>query len=326
MARSSLSLLIFLCVLYCSMASPTNKDAFSEATDQMLATFQIYNRDIDQSIPWKRLLSDLSSINLKYEYHSSTAMNLLKKIRDEVTAGVNNYYESSSKMYEWAAYASSSLNIYLQILDSTQYNGTDFIVNVLDDGIAKINASIPLLEQVSRNFRTASNDLESMSQEFASTKIQKTDEYQNKQSQIRLHGYVGGGTAVLVLSGMASVLAIAFCPPCAPIVAAAAAAATATVGFGSTAAAVELKNIADIDKLIETLHDQYNKLSVAVKNTSNSMDKAIEGIRSEINRLGYLRSSIKQTDQYIAMSFLPAIRISVQNLIKKCDDYMIAHK
>lgn len=326
-----LCLLVFLSVLYCSSKCdpiPDNKhELFTQAMDKMESTFQHYNRDLDHTIPWKTLKSSLSSINLQYDFHSPNATDFLKTIREKVSSGSHQYFQSASIMYEWATFASTALTIYLEIIDSDNYNGTDLIIDVLDQGIKKMNETIPLLEGVYGEFSDASNNLELLSQEFNVTKLHMDGEYLNKELKIRVRGYLGGVASSAVVGLMSSVLTDVFCPTCDEEIKALVGLGAAALGTLTSTAVIEAKFIQDVENLIEDIQEYYDSTSKAMENVSENIDKTIVEIKSEINRLHALKANAELTNNLIMRDFVViAIKSSVKKLIDVCNEYIAFHK
>lgn len=155
-------LLIFCSVFYKICAVKPNEINIAENLITSIKAAEkaisLYNKELDNSIPWKDLNATIEAIGMDFEHYSNAAQRFIPVIRRHLFNGLQKYFEASQKMYEWTVYATPVLGVYLETIDVKE-----LVIDVLDDGVIKIGESITKLDNVIKEFSDAHNEFLSLS-------------------------------------------------------------------------------------------------------------------------------------------------------------------
>ncbi|KAJ6642562.1 Hemolysin E [Pseudolycoriella hygida] len=277
-----------------------------EALNQAL---DLYNKVLDQIIPWKTYEETVKELDRYREDYSNESAQLVGEVKTLIYDAEDNYYSATQSIYEWCSLTIRLLQIYLNLFNkrsTTTYEAQRaLLISVLGDGIAKMSAGQAKLQQSSINFNNVAGKLTTLNARLTNEFSSKSSYFQSKVDQIRKEAYAGAASG-FVLGPFGLI-----------------------ISYAVAAGVVEGKLIPELEKRLDEVKSFFVKLHKTIDETNVNIDSTKTKLKNEIANIGELKVKTEETKELIPFDELDALRDnileSVNNLIKQCEAYQKSH-
>lgn len=264
--------------------------------------FSVYDRILDQVVPWKEFNETLIELDKYREDYSTESATLIGDIKTRMMNGIDAYAEASQSVYEWASLVVPLLKAYLTLFDG--YNPQKahaqktILLKILDEGMAKMNAAQDKLSISSSSFNSAAGKLTSLHSQFVYEFDEKSDFVQNKIFKIRVSSY-----STVSMFGIA--------------------------GLAIAAGVIEGKIVPELSEKFNSIKRFYDNLKSNVDKAYKDIDEAKRILKREIQHIGDLKIQTEGTKTFLDLDEVQELRdtitTSIQELITKCNEYRKRH-
>lgn len=270
-----------------------------EAIKTVDSALDLYNKVLDQVIPWKvfrEALEDLEKFRKDYSAESAT---LLGEIKTALLNAMDAYFWASQSIYEWCGLVVPLLTTYIQL-----FNGINpvksaaqkiLLLKVLDDAMAKMNKSQGELANSATSLNDAAGKLTALNTRFANEFDEKSAFFQSKVDGIRITGASFGGL----------------------------------FGINIAADNLEEKLLPELKERLNSIKQFYGHLEDKVSKAFADIDGTKLKLKDEIRMIGDLKTQTEETRPYVDLDNVEALRDTIiestNNLITKCNEYRERH-
>lgn len=270
-----------------------------ETADQVLS---LYDRIVDRVIPWKAFNETLVELDKFRKDYSSESAQLIGEVKTLMMNGIDAYFTASQNVYEWTGLTIPLLQVYIKL-----YNGYNeakaagqkkLLLQVLEDGVDRMNAAQEELYKSSASFNGAAGKLTVLHSRFAVEFDEKSEYFQSKITQIRLGAYLGSAVFGIV-------------------------------GVAIAAGVVEGKLVPDLKEKMASIEKFYDHLNEKILQAAKDIDETKKQLQEEIEHIGKLKVATKTTTAFIDLDEIPDMRDivikSINDLITNCIEYRTRH-
>lgn len=275
----------------------------NKGIDTVERGFDVFTKILDRVVPWLELNRTISKLDEFQSDFSKEAGGLISDVKFKMEEGLDAYSRATQSVSEWCALAVNLLNTY-KLLFTGQMNAEKFdasrllLLDVLDDGIAKMTIGINEMTASSEGFNAAIGQLTSLNKRLAYDFDSKSAFYQSELKRIRAVGY--GVAAPFMLFGV-----------------------LVATGY------IEGNLIPAIHEKMASIEKWYKGVTVDVQMSLEGINETKAKLKDEIERIVDVRTETKITKVNVQQDDNPVLREmilqSVTNLIAKCEAYRARH-
>lgn len=295
----------------------------------------LYNKEQDDSIPWKILNATIEAMGMDFGDYTSEAQRLISPIRQHLINGLQNYFEASQKVYEWTVFATPILSVYLDLIDNKE-----LVINVLEDGVTKIGESITKLDNVVKEFDYAHNGFLALIDQLKADFKKTVEELSNNVVITRKVLYIGAGALTAVGSAFGGVIGflggtalsgIGGVPLGAlgvKLGATGTAAVLSAMGIAGTAILITENEVANIREKMNFVEKFYTNSTLRVESHKISTVSTKEAIKEEQKKMIFLKGTTQSTRTFVISLTEQQRAIIVQRvrtLIELCNEFKRRH-
>lgn len=216
--------------------------------------------------------------------------------------GIDAYFTASQNVYEWTGLVVPLLRVYIQLFKGYNQAKSDgqkkLLLQVLEDGVERMNAAQEELGKSSSAFNSAAGKLTALHSRFAIEFDEKSEYFQSIITKIRIGGYAGGAVFGIV-------------------------------GIAIAAGVIEGKFVPELKAKMKSIEEFYETLNGKVEQAFRDIDATKKTLHSEIQSIGELKVKTKETHAFINVDDIPDLRDiviqSMEGLIEKCMEYRTRH-
>ncbi|MDQ0015596.1 hemolysin E [Variovorax boronicumulans] len=269
------------------------------------SALDLYNRAVDQLIPWGKYEKIIKEIDRYKNDYSQKSSILVGEVKTLLLNAQDAYYASSQKIYQWCGLTRNLMPIYLNALDDPEKIDAQkaIIVKVLDDGILQMGNSINELEKCSLSFNGMAGKLTQLDAQLRDDSDVKSKYFQHQVDSLRKQAY-GGATAGIVLGPFGLV-----------------------ISYSIAAGVLEGKLIPELKKKLQSVKDFFQTLRTQVTSSHTDIDAAKKEIKEEIARIGELKTETETTKVLVDIG--PALKDEIKKaagkLLVQCQAYQRKH-
>lgn len=280
-----------------------------ESIETIKSALELYNKVLDQIIPWKTYEETCKELDRYREDYSNESAELVGQVKTLIKNAEDNYFISTQSIYEWCSLAERLLVIYLDLFKNrtakTYEAQKALLLKVLDDGLKKMSDGQAQLEQCSMNFNNVAGKLTTLQSRLVNDFDAKSSYFQGKVNKLREEAY--GGAAVGILAGPFGLI----------------------ISYSIAAGVVEGQIIPQLKEKMGSVKKFYDDLAKTIDDTNVQIDSTKGKLRDEVKSIGKLKVQTEETKSLIPMDDLDALRDtildSVNNLISQCKEYQKRH-
>jgi hemolysin E len=274
-----------------------------EAADNALT---LYNRVIDQVIPWKTFEDTVKVLKEHEAQYSKAAGGVVGQVQTLLLDSRDNYLAATQSVFEWCGLASGLLTAYLKLFDDYSESKANsqraLLSKVLGEGIIKMGAAQVKLQASSMSFNKSAGKLLELKTVLNADFSEGSAYYDASVAKIRKEAYAG---ALAGAAGGPIGLAIAY-------------AIAAGVVEGSLIPAMK-KAFAETQATFDTLHAAIAKANIDI-------DKTKGELQAEIHNIGELKTQTEETKFYIEdPNLVMLVKDAATKLIGQCGEYRKRH-
>ncbi|HEI0091691.1 TPA: hemolysin HlyE, partial [Escherichia coli] len=141
----------------------TNADQTVETVKTAIDTadkaLDLYNKVLDQVIPWNTFNDTVKELSRFKEEYSQSASTLVGEIKSLLMNSQDRYFEATQVVYEWCGVTTQLLTAYLSLFNEYDEKKASaqktILIKVLDDGIIKLEKAQQSLHASSQSFNSA---------------------------------------------------------------------------------------------------------------------------------------------------------------------------
>ena len=277
------------------------KDAIETANSAL----DLYNRAVDQIIPWGKYEEIIKEIDRYKNDYSQKSSILVGEVKTLLLNAQDAYYSSTQKIYQWCGLTRNLLPVYLNALDDPAKIDAQkaIIVRVLDDGILQMGNSINELEKCSLSFNGMAGKLTQLDAQLRDDSDVKSEYFQHQVDNLRKQAY-GGAAAGIALGPFGLI-----------------------ISYSIAAGVLEGKLIPELKKKLQSVKDFFQKLRTQVASSHTDIETAKKEIKEEVARIGKLKIETETTKVFVDIG--PALKIEIREaaskLLLQCQAYQRKH-
>lgn len=280
-------------------------EVVKEAIEAANSALDLYNRAVDQIIPWGKYEEIIKEIDRYKEDYSQKSSVLVGQVKTLLLNAQDAYYSSTQKIYQWCGLTRNLLPVYISALDDPSKIETQkaIIVKVLDDGILQMDRSILELEKCSLSFNSMSGKLTELDTQLKNDADVKSEYFNHQVDKLRKQAY-GGAAAGLVLGPFGLI-----------------------ISYSIAAGVLEGKLIPELKKKLEEVKKFFENLRAQVASSNTDIDKAKKEIKEEVARIGELKIEAETTRVLvdIGAALRDEIKKAAIKLLEQCQSYQKKH-
>lgn len=308
---------IFCTVLHTSCARNNSEKVNSgdKLLDSVIAAkmaIGLYNRDLDESIPWMHLSTAIEASGLNIGNYSERARSFVSTFRHNLLNAFEKTFQSNQKVLEWTIYAANTLKIYLKT------DQKEFLIRALDDGAVKLNESVYKLNKVSTEFGKALNELDSLSNQLKEDFEESSSYYQDKLNNLRSDHF--SNFLYLMFNRTNQISSTVFKNPIDAI------RNGLTVGIDAynTTNAIEYSKINDFNYQIKIVKNFYKSTTGAIQTTLQNIRPIKKRIAAKIRKMKTHQN--ESSVLRLTKNQKKLIKGFVIKLIAQCNEYNRKHQ
>lgn len=275
-----------------------------ETADKAL---ELYNKVLDQVIPWNTFNDTVKELNRFKEEYSQSASTLVGEIKTLLMNSQDKYFEATQVVYEWCGVTTPLLTAYLSLFN--QYDEKKALaqkatlIKVLDDGICKLEKAQQSLHASSQSFNSASGKLLALDSQLANDFNEKSDYFQGQVDKIRKEAYAGAAAGVV--GGPFGLI----------------------IAYSIAAGVLEGKLIPALKDKLKSVKSFFESLTVTVKSANADIEKVKSKLKDEISVIGDLKTETETTRFFVDYDdlMLKQLQDSATKLISSCNEYQKRH-
>lgn len=269
----------------------------------------LYNKVLDQIIPWKTFEDTVKELDRYSSEYSSESAQLVSEIKSLMNNAHDSYHGATQYIYEWCSSTIQFLGNYRQLFDKRPSNAYEqlkaILIQVLDNGTKKMDAAQTKLLQSSASFNNAAGKLTTLHSRFTNEFDSKSSYYQGKVNQIRTEAYAGAAAGVI--GGPLGLI----------------------IAYAIAASTVEGKLIPELNQKLNEVKNFFDHLKSKIDRSNVDIDATKSKLQGEVKNIGALKIQNEETKTLIPLDDLDALRDnvlgSVNALIAQCNEYQKRH-
>jgi len=281
-------------------------DKAIKAADQAL---DLYNKMVDQVIPWNEFKSTMEALEANQKQYSNQAAVIVGEVQTLLLNSNDAYDSSTQSVYRWckmsAPVLTQKLSLFAIIGDPNIAEAQKILLmKVLDEGENAMRIAIANLEKSKSSFNTASGQLTTLKTVLDNDFAQGSSYYDAKISEVRIKAYAGAAAgAVFGPIGLAVAYAIA-------------------------AGVVEGELIPAMEKAFAETKVMFEKLQDVIDEAQSGIAKAKVSLSEEIRVIGVMYAQIKTTGTFAeTWALVPSVlfgdlKKAIAKLIAMCQQYI----
>lgn len=145
------------------MSIEISKEAIEIANEAL----NLYNKELDQVVPWKGLKEEITKLDTNVVACSHESADRIGNLKTELLNIIDEYDSATQTIYEWCGLSAGYLKTYINLFDANNESKRKlqkkFVTNVLEHGTKKIEKAQENLDQCIDCFNRTSGHLASLS-------------------------------------------------------------------------------------------------------------------------------------------------------------------
>lgn len=278
------------------------KDAL-ETADQAL---DLYNKVLDQIIPWGTFEDTLSRLDQFRDDYSAEAAKLVGKVRTLLADSKDSYFEAVDKVYQWCGTASVLLPTYVNALTDPDPKKAKLqkplLLQTLKLGVQHIDDGIAKLEAASRSFNEADGELTVLHKRLTEDFDTKSQYFNAQVDKIRKEAYAGAAAGVV--AGPFGLI----------------------IAYSIAAGVVEGKLIPELKERMVSVKAFFERIQADITKTQTDIAGAKVNLRNEAVSLGELKSQIETTQIFLEIDTDNVLKAEVTEAAMKLSNSCIQYR
>jgi hemolysin E len=289
------------------MDAKATADIISKGLTTAQAALDVYNKTIDQVIPWKTFDDAIAELLRYQDEYSEQAAALVAGIKTLLLNSRDAYYSATQSVYEWCGVTSQLLAAYLTLFDDYCEKKADaqkaILLKTLGDGITKMTAAKDQLEKSSGSFNSAAGNLITLQIQFNTDFDSKSAYFSKQVNKVRAEAY-GGAAAGVVLGPFGLI-----------------------ISYAVAAGIVEGKLIPELEQKFGEVKTYFQNLKDTVTQAGTDIEDAKTKLQTEISAIGEMLIKTNTTSLYVTFDDLMVslLKHEAQILIDLCNEYQKRH-
>jgi hemolysin E len=289
-----------------STVSPTDVvSLIKDGIDTANQALDLYNRAIDQLIPWKTYEETIKEIDRYKDEYSKSASEMVGNVKTLLMDAQDRYYSSTQEIYQWCGLARNLLPIYISALDDPAKLEAQrvIILKVLDEGITKMGSAIVRLEQCSSSFNEAAGGLTRLDAQLGNDFSEKSSYYEQQVDKLRKQAY-GGAAAGIALGPFGLI-----------------------ISYSIAAGVLEGKLIPELKKKLKSVEDFFKKTRALVEESTTQITSTKSTLKSEVEKIGGLKTDIETVKTLVPLDTVlkDEVKEATRKLMQSCESYQKSH-
>lgn len=278
-----------------------------DCIDTADSALNLYNRVLDQIIPWKTFEETIKEVDRFKDDYSQEAGQLVGEVKKLLLDAQDSYFESTQKVYQWCGITLQLMPIYLDALDDPSKAEAQqaIITKVLDDGVVKIESAIELLGKCSSSFNATAGKLTELDARFAADFDSKSSYFDAQVDKLRKEAYAGAAAGAI--AGPFGLI----------------------ISYSIAAGVLEGKLIPELKNKLESVKQFFLSMREKIGNSSNEVTNTKESLKKEMKSLGELKVQVSATRVVVDFSTMAGMKgvivDSANKLVAACDSYQVRH-
>lgn len=284
-------------------AVDTTKGAI-EAADKAI---DLYNKVLDQIIPWEEFEKTIKELNRYQDQYSKESAELVGQIKTLILESQDKYFASTQVIYEWCATSSELLKAYITLFQEYDERKATaqkaILLKVLGDGIGKMTKSQDALQKSSESFNSAAGKLVALNAQLSNDFSDKSLFFQNQVDKLRKEAY--GGAAGGIIAGPFGLI----------------------VSYSIAAGVVEGKLVPALKAKLDSVKTFFENLKTTITSAADEITKTKDKLKDEVSVIGTMKSQTETTQLYVEYDdmMLSLLKDAATKLIAQCAAYQKRH-
>lgn len=183
-------------------------EVVKKGVDTIDHALSMYDKLIDRIVPWKAFNETLAELDKFRKDYSTESAALIGETKTYMMNGIDAYFTASQNVYEWCGLVIPLLGVYIKLF--TNHNPAKaegqkkLLVQVLEDGIERMNAAQEDLGKSASAFNSAAGKLTTLHSRFAVEFDEKSEYFQTLITKIRVGAYAGSAVFGIIGIGIAA--------------------------------------------------------------------------------------------------------------------------
>jgi hemolysin E len=267
----------------------------------------LYNKVIDQIIPWKTFEDTIKELTRYQENYSNDAAKLVGDVKKLLLDSQDQYFSATQLVYEWCGVSSQLLQAYLTLFENFDEKKADaqksILLKVLGDGIQKMESAKNELTRSSSSFNEAAGKLLTLQTQLANDFSTSSSYYASQVDTLRKQAY--GGAAAGIVAGPFGLV----------------------ISYSIAAGVLEGKLIPALKAKLASVQQFFTNLAASVTTAISTIDTTKDKLETEIKAIGEMKINTEATKFYVEYDnlMLNLLKESASNLIAQCIAYQKRH-
>ena len=269
----------------------------------------MYNKMVDQVIPWATFDGIISDLKGNKDQYSAAAAVIVGEVQTLLMDSKDSYDSSTGAVYRWCQSAVPLLQGFMALFESISDPGAAkaqlvLFKETLNQGQLAMELAIKELEKSKESFNKAAGKLTALNAKLKEDFSPRSAYYDAAVAKVRKEAYAGAAAGVVFGPiGLAIAYAIA-------------------------AGVVEGELIPNLEKAFAETKASFNKMETMLTGAQTDITQAKEKLSDEVKVVGTILAQIKTTDAFAkAWSFAPStmfgmLKDSTNKLIAMCEAYV----
>lgn len=269
----------------------------------------LYNKMVDQVIPWATFDGIISDLKENKDQYSATAAGIVGEVQELLMDSKDSYDSSTGAVYRWCQSAVPLLQGFMALFESISDPGAAkaqlvLFKETLNQGQLAMELAIKELEKSKGSFNKAARKLTNLNAQLKEDFSKGSTYYDAAVAKVRKEAYAGAAAGVVFGPiGLAIAYAIA-------------------------AGVVEGELIPNLEKAFAETKASFNKMETMLTGAQTDITQAKEKLSDEVKVVGTILAQIITTDLLAkAWSYAPStmfgmLKDSTNKLIAMCEAYV----
>lgn len=159
-------------------------ETVTEAIDAVQQALSIYDIFIDRNVPWTIFTKSLNYLDKYRNELSTNSALLIAEIKVDMMNSIDARFHASQKIFEWATLTVFHLKLYIELFDGHDKKKFEtqkqLLIDVLDKGIAQMNAALMEFEPISIGFDSVGEHLKALKRQHIPDKLSELKQFYKK--------------------------------------------------------------------------------------------------------------------------------------------------
>lgn len=261
------------------MALETAKNAI----DTSIEALDLFNKALYQSVPWKTLQNIPNEMDKFRGEYSAEAADLVADVKTHLSNGVTAYKQATKHVTEWCSVTYSLLLKYIGLfknIDETKSaEQNKILIEMLDDGITKLEQAQKALGDSSSNFNGAARLLTTLRTQLSKDFNENSDYFTRRVDEMRKDVF-----KTAVFSDHALALAVSI---------------------------FEGKMVPEFKARLRSIEDFYSKIDVTVNKSFTAIDQTNAKLNDAIETMKNEKIQIEALNAYASIDGATELRDAV---------------